>query len=76
MATTVYALLQYKGQDGKVHEPDGEGFDLPDETPEEQAELAKLIEYKIVTKSASRGRRIAEKASEDDDSQRAPRRKS
>lgn len=75
MATTVYALIEFKASDGKTYEI-GDEAELPDETDADKAELAKLIDYGMVTKSASRGQKVAEKAAEPGtDPQRTSRRK-
>lgn len=75
MTTTVYALMEFKGADGKTYEI-GDEAELPDETDEDKAELARLVDYKIVTKNASRGQKVAEKAAEPGtDPQRTARRK-
>lgn len=75
MTTTVYALIEFKGADGNTYEI-GDPVEVPDETDEDKAELAKLVEYKIVTKNASRGQKVAEKAAEPGpDPQRTARRK-
>jgi hypothetical protein len=76
MTTTVYALIEFKHTDGNTYEP-GDPAELPDETDADKAELAKLLDYGMVTKSASRGQKVAEKAAEPGDSpQRTSRRRS
>lgn len=52
---TVYAVLGFTDPSGKNHEP-GDEFEMPDETPEEQADLSRFLSYGIITRDKPRKR--------------------